>query len=77
MAHPRYEIVFHPAVDQPPTMLDSVADANAATVAFHAAVGLLLARRQVGEVHLIKANDDRWLLLRQPVRRIPEPIRPR
>jgi hypothetical protein len=64
----RYEVLFQSALEPAVTALHTTTDPNEATVAYHAELSRLLAGELWGELLLRKQNDDRQVVLRQPVR---------
>jgi hypothetical protein len=69
----RFEIVFRPDSDEAPIPLESVIDANQATVAFHAQVQRLMREGTTGELVLMNRHGNEEFLegnavLRQPLR---------
>ena len=69
----RFEIVFRPVTDEAPIPLESVADANQATMAFHAQVQRLMREGTPGELvimnhHGQQGSHEGNAVLRQPLR---------
>lgn len=69
----RFEIVFRPDSDEAPVPLESVGDANQATMAFHAQVQRLMREGTPGELVIMNhhGNQDARegsAVLRQPLR---------
>ena len=70
---PTYEIIFLPDTDEAPIPLESVVDANQATVVFHAQFQRLLREGTPGELVIVNHHDRRGAavgnaVLRQPLR---------
>lgn len=69
----RFEIVFRPDTDEPPIPLESVGDANQATMAFHTQIQRLMREGTPGElvimnIHGNHGSPDGSDVLRQPLR---------
>jgi hypothetical protein len=69
----KFEIVFHPDADEAPIPLESVVDANQATVLFHAQFQRLMREGTPGELVIMNHNDRQGsaegnAVLRQPLR---------
>ena len=69
----RFEIVFRPDTDEAPIPLESVADANQATMVFHAQVQRLMREGTPGELvimnhHGQQGSHEGNAVLRQPLR---------
>ena len=69
----RFEIVFRPDSDEAPIPLESVGDANQATIAFHAQVQRLIREGTPGELVIMNRHGNQESLegnavLRQPLR---------
>jgi hypothetical protein len=69
----KFEIIFRPDSDEAPIQLESVADANQATMAFHAQVQRLLREGTPGELvimnhHGCHGSHEGNAILRQPLR---------
>ncbi len=69
----RFEIVFRPDTDEPPIPLESVGDANQATMAFHAQVQRLMREGTPGELVIMNRHSNQGsaegsAVLRQPLR---------
>ena len=69
----RFEIVLRPDSDEGPIPLESVGDANQATLAFHAQVQRLMREGTPGELVLVNRHGNEGCLegnavLRQPLR---------
>ena len=69
----RFEIIFRPDSDEAPIPLESVADANQATMAFHAQVQRLLREGTHGELVIMndygnQGSHEGYAVLRQPLR---------
>jgi hypothetical protein len=69
----RFEIVFHPDTDEGPVPLDSVVDANQATMVFHTQYQRLMREGTPGELVIMNHNDHQGApegsaVLRQPLR---------
>ena len=69
----RFEIVFRPDTDEAPIPLESVGDADQATMAFHAQVQRLMREGTPGELVLMNRHGNQDSLegsavLRQPLR---------
>jgi hypothetical protein len=68
-----FEIVFRPDSDEAPIPLESVGDANQATMAFHAQAQRLMREGTPGELVIMNRHDNQDSLegsavLRQPLR---------
>jgi hypothetical protein len=68
-----FEIVFRPDTDESPIRLESVADADQATMAFHAQVQRLMREGTSGELMIMnrygnQSSPEGSALLRQPLR---------
>ena len=68
-----FEIVFHPDTDESPIPLESVSDADQATMAFHAQVQRLMREGTPGELMIMNRHGNQGssegnALLRQPLR---------
>ncbi len=68
----RFEIVFRSDTDEAPVPLESAADANQATMAFHAQVQRLMREGTPGEVVIMNSNGNQGspegsAVLRQPL----------
>jgi len=68
-----FEIVFRPDTDEGPIPLESVVDANQATIEFHAQYQRLMREGTPGELVLMNNHDCRGApegnaVLRQPLR---------
>ena len=68
-----FEIVFRPDSDEGPIPLESAADANQATVVFHAQFQRLMREGTPGELVIVNHHDRRGTaegnaVLRQPLR---------
>jgi hypothetical protein len=68
-----YEIIFLPDTDEAPIPLESVVDANQATVVFHAQFQRLLREGTPGELVIVNHHERRGsaagnAVLRQPLR---------
>jgi hypothetical protein len=71
----RFEIIFRPDTDEAPIPLESVVDANQATMAFHAQVQRLMREGTPGELVIMNHHDkhgshDGNAVLRQPLRQV-------
>ena len=69
----RFEIVFRPDSDEAPVPLESVGDANQATMLFHAQVQRLMREGTPGELVIMNHHGDSGshegsAVLRQPLR---------
>ena len=69
----RFEIIFRPDTDEAPIPLESVVDANQATMMFHAQVQRLMREGTPGELVIMNHHDRQGphegaAVLRQPVR---------
>ena len=69
----RFEIIFRPDTDEAPVPLDSVVDANQATMVFHAQVQRLMLEGTPGELvimnrHGSQSSHEGDAVLRQPLR---------
>ncbi len=69
----RFEIIFRPDTDEAPIPLDSVVDANQATMVFHAEFQRLIGEGTAGELVIMNSHDRQGSLegnaiLRQPLR---------
>jgi len=70
----KFEIVFHPESDGDPVPLESVVDANQATMAFHAQVQRLMREGTPGELVIMNRPGNKQgsaegsAVLRQPLR---------
>ena len=69
----RFEIVFRPDTDEPPIPLESVGDANQATMAFHTQAQRLMGEGTPGELVIMNRHGNQdsiegSAVLRQPVR---------
>ena len=68
----RFEIVFRPDTDEAPIPLESVVDANQATMAFHAQVQRLMREGTPGELVIMTTMATGFpegnAVLRQPLR---------
>ena len=70
---PKFEIVFRPDTDEGPIPLESVVDANQATILFHAQFQRLMREGTSGELVLMNNQDCQGApegnaVLRQPLR---------
>jgi hypothetical protein len=70
---PKFEIVFRPDTDEGPVPLESVVDANQATILFHAQFQRLMREGTPGELVLMNNHDCQGApegnaVLRQPLR---------
>ena len=68
-----YEIIFLPDTDEAPIPLESVVDANQATVVFHSRFQRLLREGTPGELVIVNHHERRGstegnAVLRQPLR---------
>ena len=68
----RFEIVFRPDADEAPISLESVVDANQATIAFHAQVQRLMREGAHGELVIMnhqgsQGSHEGKAVLRQPL----------
>ena len=68
-----FEIIFLPDIDEAPIPLESVADANQATMVFHAQVQRLMREGTPGELvimnhHGQQGSHEGNAVLRQPLR---------
>jgi hypothetical protein len=68
-----FEIIFRPDTDEAPIPLESVVDANQATMAFHAQVQRLMREGTHGELVIMNhrghhGSHEGNAILRQPVR---------
>ena len=69
----RFEIIFRPDTDEAPIALESVGDANQATMAFHAQVQRLMRKGAHGELVIMNHRGNQGspegnAILRQPLR---------
>ena len=69
----RFEIIFRPDTDEAPIPLESVVDANQATMVFHAQVQRLMREGTPGELvimhhHGKQGSHEGNAVLRQPLR---------
>lgn len=69
----RFEIIFRPDTDDAPIPLESVSDADQATMAFHAQVQRLMDEGTPGELvilnhHGTQGSHEGSAVLRQPLR---------
>ena len=69
----RFEIVFRPDTDEAAIPLESVSDADQATMAFHAQAQRLMREGNPGELMIVnhqgnKNSHESRAVLRQPVR---------
>ena len=69
----RFEIIFRPDTDEAPVPLESVVDANQATMVFHAQVQRLMREGTPGELVIMNRHGKQDSLegnavLRQPLR---------
>ena len=70
----RFEIIFRPDTDEAPIPLESVVDANQATMAFHAQVQRLMREGTPGELVIMNRPGNKQdsvegsAVLRQPLR---------
>ena len=69
----RFEIVFRPDTDEAAIPLESVSDANQATMAFHAQAQRLMREGTPGELVIVNRHGNQGshegrAVLRQPVR---------
>ncbi len=69
----RFEIIFRPDTDEAPIPLESVGDADQATMAFHAQVQRLMREGTPGELvimnhHGNQGSHEGSAVLRQPLR---------
>jgi hypothetical protein len=72
-----FEIVFLPDTDEPPIPLESVGDADQATMAFHTQVQRLMREGTPGELVIVNRHGNQGshegsAVLRQPLR---QPLR--
>jgi hypothetical protein len=67
VAQTRFEILFHPGTAATPITLAITSDPNAATLAYHEAIGRLRERGAVGDVVMRKPDEENALLFRHPV----------
>jgi hypothetical protein len=71
----RFEIIFRPDTDEAPIPLESVVDANQATMAFHAQVQRLMREGTPGELVIMnhlgtQGSHYENAVLRQPLRQV-------
>jgi hypothetical protein len=70
----RFEIVFRPDSDDAPIPLESVFDANQATMAFHAQVQRLMREGTPGELVIMNHYGNQGSLEGSAVLRLPLPL---
>ena len=63
----RFTVVLAPADSAEPVVLDSAADADQATIAFHQTRQRLLRDRVRGELVMVQHDQDARALLREPL----------
>jgi hypothetical protein len=73
----KFEIIFRPDTDEAPIPLESVGDANQATMVFHAQVQRLMREGTPGEVVIMNHNDRQGSAEGSAVLRQPLPLEPR
>ena len=66
-----YDIVLRTATDEAPVSLESVSDANAATLAFHTQYQRLTSEGTTGELVLLNRHDHNQRFDENPVLRLP------